>query len=175
VREEVRTDALAEAGTVEAAAGGMEVKKVTYLTGAENERRQLEKLLLRRADFTGQPLSADPAEAPAAAGAAAAAGAGHDGGAKPWKKRAPRVVGFGKELAEVYGLGARFDEQQDAAEGNERFRDKVKIVTRRGAARCVCVSLVCVVMCVSCLGGRRRAAGGGAAEGWQAVARRRRD
>ena len=143
----MRTDALAEAGPVEAAAGGMEVKKVAYLTGAENERRQLEKLLLRRADFTGQPLSADPAEAPAPA--AAAAGAGNDGvaaagGAKPWKKRAPRVVGFGKELAEVYGLGARFDEQQDAVEGNERFRDKVKIVPRRGVRKRVrgawCVS-----------------------------------
>jgi len=154
VREEVRTDALAEAGTVEAAAGGMEVKKVTYLTGAENERRQLEKLLLRRADFTGQPLSTDPAEAPATAGAAgAAAGAGHDGGAKPWKKRAPRVVGFGKELAEVYGLGARFDEQQDAVEGNERFRDKVKIVPRRGVgedtcAWCVCLTRLCCDVCV---------------------------
>ena len=46
-------------GTYEASAGGVEVKKVFYLTGAETERRALERLLLRRAEFTGQSLDAN--------------------------------------------------------------------------------------------------------------------
>lgn len=41
------------AGTYEAAAGGVELKKVTVLVGAERERQQLEALLIQRAKFTG--------------------------------------------------------------------------------------------------------------------------
>ena len=37
----------------EAAAGGVELKKVTVLVGAERERQQLEALLIQRAKFTG--------------------------------------------------------------------------------------------------------------------------
>ena len=51
--EEKRTDALAEAGTFEAAIGGVEVKKVSVLIGAEKERLQLESLLRRRSKLTG--------------------------------------------------------------------------------------------------------------------------
>lgn len=39
------------AGTYEAAAGGVELKKVTMLVGAERERQQLESLLIQRARY----------------------------------------------------------------------------------------------------------------------------
>ena len=51
--EEKRTDALAEAGTFEAAIGGVEVKKVSVLLGAEKERLELESLLRKRSKLTG--------------------------------------------------------------------------------------------------------------------------
>ena len=38
-------------GTYEAAAGGVELKKVTVLVGAERERQQLESLLIQRARY----------------------------------------------------------------------------------------------------------------------------
>ena len=49
LREEKRTDELAEEGTFEAALGGVEIKKVYALVGAETERLELEKLLRQRA------------------------------------------------------------------------------------------------------------------------------
>jgi hypothetical protein len=52
-REEKRADELAEEGTFEAAMGGVEVKKVSVLTGAETERQLLEQLLIKRAKFAG--------------------------------------------------------------------------------------------------------------------------
>lgn len=55
-RDVERIDTFFEENTVEAAAGGKEIKKVFMLVGAERERKELEKVLHRRAEFTGQPL-----------------------------------------------------------------------------------------------------------------------
>jgi kinesin family protein 5 len=120
VREERRTDGLAEAGTVEAAIGGLEVKKVVFLVGAEKERQALEKLLHRRAEFTGQSFEGEEV---GGSGSGSGSGSGVAEGDKPWRKK--KVMGFGKELAEVYGLGSKFDEQADGDEEIDRFEAKV--------------------------------------------------
>lgn len=83
MREEKRADELAEEGTFEAAAGRVEVKKISILVGAEEERKKLEELLIRREKFTsGSKNSNDPI-----------------------RKKVSNVIGFGKEYAELYGLG----------------------------------------------------------------------
>lgn len=110
-REETRKDELAEEGTYEAATGAMETKRVFVLVGAEEERKQLEKLLIRRAKFTGSALLDDD-----------------DSNNDPTvanTKKAKRVVGFGKSYAELYGLGKGFNEESELLEDNERFVNKV--------------------------------------------------
>lgn len=104
---EQRVDENAEAGTFEAAIGGVEVKKVYELTGAESERQALEQLLIRRARFTGaKPLDEEEEEkGPEVAGKG------------PTKKA---VVGFGKKAA-LYGVGAGFDAEAEAGVDNTRF------------------------------------------------------
>ena len=126
-REERRTDDLAEEGTFEASAGGVEVKKVFYLTGAETERRALEKLLLRRAEFTGQSLDANAkVDASDQSGWRDSASSGdHPPASGQGLGPKKAVIGFGKEMAEVYGLGSRFDERVDGEQENERFQTNV--------------------------------------------------
>lgn len=133
-RQEQRADALAEEGTVEMAAGGVEIKKVYMLVGAEEERQQLEKLLMRRAKFIGsEPLdedtdidftedvrTTDGVQDPSAA-ATAAVGMVLKRSSKPRKK----VVGFGREYAELYGLGGKFDESAEVNAENSRFAQKI--------------------------------------------------
>lgn len=97
MREEKREDLLAEEGTFEAAMGGLEVRRVAVLVGAETERRQLEALLSQKAAFQGAPLS------------------------EPSKQHSRPVIGFGKEYAEMYGLGGRFDEEAEAQAHLSRF------------------------------------------------------
>lgn len=100
--ERRRDDALAEEGTVEMASGATEVMKVAVVTGAEKERKALEKLLSQRAALIGSsalmPDEVDDSSAPR-----------------------KRVMGFGKEYAEVYGLGSKFDETQEEQAENSRF------------------------------------------------------
>ena len=127
MREEVRDDGLAEEGTVEAAAGGKEMKKVSMVVGAEEERQQLQNLLIRRAKFTGSTLFDDEEEEEGEDGnkenaSSANSGARSVNGAstqKPWKahtkKVKKRVIGFGKEYAELYGLGGKFDESEEVS------------------------------------------------------------
>eukprot|EP01038_Epipyxis_sp_PR26KG_P005873 gene5873-8098_t len=95
-REERRADENAEEGTMEAAIG-VEIKKVYVVVGAEKERKTLENLLLQRAKFTGE-LVDDEQEG-----------------------KKSRVVGFGKEYAELYGLGSGFDENAEFTVDNTRF------------------------------------------------------
>jgi len=98
-----RKDVNAEAGTFEAQGmGGMETKKVSYLTGAEAERRHLAALLARRRAFTGK---ADEAEE----------GQG--------KENVPTAMAFGKSVAQEYGIGTAFDEAADAQADNRRFHE----------------------------------------------------
>lgn len=102
VRNEERKDELAEEGTFEKAMGAKEVKKVYILVGAEQERQQLEKLLRQRAKFIGsEPMEEDDSA-----------------------KRGG-VVGFGKEYAELYGLGEKFDWNAEFSAQNSRFEGKL--------------------------------------------------
>jgi kinesin family member 5 len=54
--EDRREDVLAEDGTMEKAVGGIERRTVTRLVGAESERKVLEALLKKRAQFIGTAL-----------------------------------------------------------------------------------------------------------------------
>lgn len=119
VRQVLRTDELAEEGTLEAALGGKEVKVVTVLVGAQRERRELEALLRQRATLTGGDLFEDEEEATtecvsAGGGASVVAGGERRG-------RGKQVVGFGQE----YRFGGRYDADADLQQENQRFEDTV--------------------------------------------------
>jgi len=99
VIEEKRKDTLAEEGTMEALGfGGVEVKKITVLVGAEEERERLNKLLKERAQLTGTTLESE-------------IGGDKYGGA----------VGFGKSYAAAYGLGKSVNDTEEVY----RFKDEV--------------------------------------------------
>jgi hypothetical protein len=108
LRNEEREDVLAEEGTFEKAMGAVEVKKVYMLVGAESERTQLAELLARRAKFIGSEPLVDEEEETTA-----------EGGKKPSSRS--KVVGFGREYAELYGLGGKFDETAEVDAENARF------------------------------------------------------
>lgn len=128
MREEVRQDELAEEGTVEAAAGAKEFKKVAVVLGAEEERKKLEMLLNRRAKFTGSTLLMEEEESGVGGDKENSVGSNSsDTTLKMTKlkdsKLKKKVMGFGKEYAELYGLGGKFDdsiEKQSQME-NSRF------------------------------------------------------
>lgn len=124
-RNEQRADTLAEEGTVEMAAGGVEIKKVYMLVGAEEERKQLEQLLIRRAKFIGSEPIVDEEDQFDETGAAVVR--------KASSKRT-RVVGFGKEYAELYGLGGKFDESAEHVTENSRFAHGLSDVSALPAA-----------------------------------------
>ena len=115
--------------------GGVESMKVSVLAGAEQERMELEKLLIQRAKFTGDVESLSDMNA---------AEEGLKGGlrlilcyicicriffvinvvcylcskaARPKKT----VIGFGKDYAKLYGLGEKFDENAEFYSKNSRF------------------------------------------------------
>lgn len=99
LKDVVREDTLAEENTIEASVGAKEIMKVSELVGAETERKELEMLLKRMADFTGtQPLDTE-------------------GGKK--------AIGFGRKYAELYGLGSEYNADEDAE--NKRFESNVDI------------------------------------------------
>ena len=136
MKEELRVDELAEAGTYEAmGAGGVEVRKVSVLTGAETERKELEKMLRKRAELTGSTADIidgggddDDDGGLAAAGSPSAEGEKENatGAAPTGKKKAGRgkkAMAFGGRMAEAYGLGIAY--QADADRENERFDDAV--------------------------------------------------
>jgi hypothetical protein len=109
-----RIDVNAEAGTFEAQGmGGVETKKITFLSGAEAERSQLAELLARRRTFTGCEREPD--------------------------KEVPRAMAFGKAAAAQYGIGVAFDEDLEAQRDNKRFHDALDetelsaVVRLRGA------------------------------------------
>jgi hypothetical protein len=113
LRNEEREDTLAEEGTFERAMGGVEVKKVYMLVGAEEERRQLAELLLRRAKFIGSDPDSDEDTAVDTLSPL--------GVARANKNAHKAVVGFGREYAELYGLGGKFDETAEERAENTRF------------------------------------------------------
>ena len=112
--DETRVDTLAEEGTFEAmGAGGVEVKKVAVLKGAEKERAELEKLLKKRLQLTGSTMDGFDEEEE------------REEGGKQKKKT--KAVGFGKSIAKMYGVGEAFDEEEYANMEDERFINKVDV------------------------------------------------
>jgi kinesin family protein 5 len=97
-RREERKDAFAEPGTFEAAAGGVETKKVYVVTGAEKERQRLEQLLARRAELTGSDFRLDASK---------------------------QVKVFGRNYAGQFGEA--YDANSDLAARNERFEAAVDV------------------------------------------------
>ena len=96
VKDVIREDTLAEENTIEAAVGAKEILKVSELVGAEAERKELETLLKRLADFTGT---------------------------KPLETEGKKAVGFGRKYAEMYGLGTEFNPDDDSE--NKRFESNI--------------------------------------------------
>lgn len=81
----------------------IEVRKVTMLVGAEAERARLAQLLLQREQLCGKAsYAADQAE-------------------EPTEKK---VLGFGKQFAELYNIGQGYDQSLENQE-NKRFVEKV--------------------------------------------------
>ena len=78
---------------------GMEVRKVFLLTGAEKERKSLEKLLHRRAEFTGQPLDNVEVDDTTSFSTSATSVPG---------KKIKKVIGFGGDATAAYGFGKIF-------------------------------------------------------------------
>jgi len=98
VQEEKRSDFLAEEGTLEAQGfGGVEVWKTTVLVGAEEDRKLLHSLLLKKSQLSGSTVGES------------AAGPSFGGN-----------VGFGK--AHEYGMGNKFSLDQEKE--NYRFNEK---------------------------------------------------
>lgn len=97
-RIESRVDALAEDGTVEAALGGRELKKVYTVVGAEEERIRLEQLLRKRAELTGSDF-----------------------------KIRTKAVTFGKEALYKNQFGDTYNPDDDLKTSNVRFEDRTDI------------------------------------------------
>lgn len=97
-KTENRIDALAENGTVEAALGGKEVKKVYIVVGAEEERIRLELLLRKRAELTGSDF-----------------------------KVKTKSVAFGKESLYKSQFGEAYNPDNDLKTSNLRFEDNVDL------------------------------------------------
>lgn len=74
----------------------MEVRKVFLLTGAEKERKSLEKLLHRRAEFTGQPLDVLEDDNTTSFSTSATSVPG---------KKMKKVIAFGGDSTVAYGFG----------------------------------------------------------------------
>ena len=101
VEQRVREDLHALDGTFDAAFA-REVVKVTVLRGAENERKQLEDLLRKRYELTGRSLDEILAGT-------------------------QNVVGFGRDYAEAYGIGRKYDIEIDREAENARFEGSVDV------------------------------------------------
>jgi kinesin family member 5 len=110
VEERRREDVLAEEGTFEKASGATEVMKVSVVTGAEAERIQLEKLLRQRVALLGS----------------SAVLPGEEEQEENVTKSKKKVLGFGKQYAEIYGLGSKFDEAEEEKEENSRFNRAIR-------------------------------------------------
>lgn len=112
VQERRREDVLAEEGTFEKASGATEVMKVSIVTGAEAERKELVRLLRQRTALLGSATQSDEEE---------------EADDNLSGERKKKVLGFGKEYAEMYGLGSKFDETVEEGEDNSRFQAVAKV------------------------------------------------
>lgn len=100
---------------MEAGQGGKEFKKVSVLLGAEEERKLLVQLLNKKASITASQVTSNLKLI-----------AAHS---------KSKVIGFGKQYADVYDIGSEFDPEADTH--NERFADDVEesLVPERVRAR----------------------------------------
>ena len=101
VEERVREDIHATEGTFDTAFA-KEVIRVTVLRGAEQERKQLEELLRKRYELTGRSLD-------------------------EILSGSHNVLGFGKDYAEAYGIGKKYDMERDFETENARFERRVDL------------------------------------------------
>lgn len=134
VRQEVREDVLAEDNTVESAQGRKEVKNVSVLVGAENERRLLVQLLNRKASLSSSSSSSTlnnnkKSYSVSNYSSINDGGVNTDSNMSAYSSNASNsnssVVGFGKAYAGVYGLGSEYDPAAESQQLNERFTDAV--------------------------------------------------
>lgn len=103
VHEEKRTDTLAEEGTVEAMGlGGIEVKRTTVLVGAEDDRKLLHSLLLKKSQLSGSVRDESKSSI-----------------SESNTKKYGGHVGFGS--AHEYGLGSKFSLEDEKE--NYRFNE----------------------------------------------------
>ena len=113
--------------------GGQEIKKVSYLTGAEEERAKLNALLDKRRSFTGSVGTDDDDDLTSTDG-----GENGEAGNGKGKSKGKGIIGFGKAFSAAYGYGDAFDESADAAAENARFHTELdrselsKVVQMRG-------------------------------------------
>lgn len=88
--------------------GGKEIRNISVLVGAEKERKALEELLRRRAEFTGRPLDGFLTDATPTLTLTSTSSATATATAMGVGKKGKKVVGFGKESAIIYGFGKPF-------------------------------------------------------------------
>lgn len=130
VKEEIRDDELAEEGTLEKAMGAKEVRKITYLVGAEEERLRLGELLLQRAQFTGASSYLDENEEGENTFTDDETAAVSSNGANAEKKSSTStrvVMGFGKQYGEMYGFGGKYEAELEENLENTRFQGSVNL------------------------------------------------
>lgn len=96
---------------------------MSKLVGAEQERRELDILLSKRHMFIGVD-SIDDLGSFNSIDSSELASINTSNNLKSFKKTA--VLGFGKELAEVYGLGSKYDESIESVSENTRFSNRVE-------------------------------------------------
>jgi hypothetical protein len=95
--EEKRIDKLAEDDTVEKGQGGIEVRYVTILCGAEDERYRLDELIRQRAELTGSNYLRQAFQT------------------------GEKVIAFGKKMTTY---GKRYNPSEELKVENERFKEK---------------------------------------------------
>lgn len=113
VKAENREDHFAEEGTIEKALGGKEIRTTSMVVGAEEERKHLAALLLQRAQFTGSLIDEDIHAI--------------EDDSVNISKKGKKVIGFGKQYAEIYGIGDKFDEREEEEAENARFKQAANL------------------------------------------------
>jgi hypothetical protein len=80
---------------------------VRLVVGAEEERKRLSQLLLQKEQLFGKRVTTIERE-------------------NDLRKKKP-VLGFGKEYAEIYDFGTKYDEKMDEIIDNSRFEGKISM------------------------------------------------
>lgn len=131
IKEEKVVDELAEEGTIEMALGGQEIKKIAVVVGAEEERKRLALLLLQKEQLFGKSVMASAMDSFSAESSSENLfmidDSMTDSNTNYNRRSRKPVLGFGKQYAEIYGVGAMFDEKLEDALDNSRFDEKISM------------------------------------------------